>query len=188
MDFRPNQQVAFLCNDTTPATWQVAKFVKLRDTGVCEVEYHGRSLVVLKQDILRFESCSDERVENFGKDNLPSLVHHLNEAIKHFNLTQFTNEVKVEDNGVSLMRGGMTVQPGTMQVRGIGVVREIPCWTVSGWHTAYSCNRDIPPDVDEVPLGSSANTIATVQMVIEEAIKDSLRCYFEQPDIDAEDL
>jgi len=193
MDFKPNQQVAFLSKDTSvnfpDGQWVVANFVKTLDTGICEVEYYGRSLFLNKQNLARFESCSDERVENFGKDNLSSLVHHLNQAIKDLNLSSFTNEVKVEENGLSLMRGGLTVQPDIMQVRCIGVIREMPCWTVSGWHTKYSCDRWSPPDVDEVPVGSSSNTLTIVQMVIEEAIKNSLRGYFDSfEQIEVEDF
>lgn len=179
MEFTKNQKVAFFTEKTKPNSWQVGTFQTQNESGVCHILHNGKYVAVLKQDVRRFEPCDEEKIEQFGRDQIANLVHHLKEATKHFNLEKFIGEVKTDENVVLVMNGCITIQPSSTMRPCIGVVRGVPCWSISEWRQIHSFDRMSPPDVDEIPVGESSNNMCIVQKVIQEAIKCQLECYFE---------
>lgn len=180
MEFKANQPVMFLCNDTTTPTWQKATYQKRLDSGVHQVKYQGRLLAAAEGNVLRLTLCSDNQVEAFGNEQFPSLVKFLKQGIADLKVATFCGEVTVDedDKVASIMGGGITIQPGILRLRHIGGFREIPCWTVSGWKH-FPATRHEPDEVDEISLGESMSSMAAAKIAIEQALKSHVSNYFD---------
>lgn len=171
MEFQKGQKVMFFCEDHIPGKWEQGEIIQELDRSY-RIEYQGRTLAALKHDVVRFEPTTKEQVENFGKQHLNSLVSCLEKIIETLNINNFCGKLTVDVNEciVNLMNGEITIQPGITLAKGIGVFREFPCWTITGWHQIPS-SRDQPEDVLDFPLGKSINNLQAAKIAVEKTFK-----------------
>lgn len=77
----------------------------------------------------------------------------------------------VDDEGVSLYHGSVTIQPCIFEVKCIGVDREVVGWGVSGW-SSYPDTRHEPGGVDETSLGNYRHYGDAIQAVFDRKVHD----------------
>lgn len=83
-----------------------------------------------------------------------------------------------DDGTVSLYHGSVTIQPCIMEVRCIGVDREVCGWSVSGW-TSYPDTRHEPGGVDENSLGEFRHYGDAIKAAIKAVFERKLNDYYE---------
>jgi len=177
MRFKKGQDVAFLCSETFPHSWKIAKYDNQNEFGCHTVNYANRLIAVRQKDVVRFDPCSDQRVSDFFTHNVNNLIAQLSDVVNTFNLTKVIGTIELQDNTIMLLDGAITIQADKKQVPSIGVIREFPCWTVVGWESISG--YDGPPDVSDNFIGDSRTNSGAVVIAIKAAIENCVTGYLQ---------
>lgn len=138
--------------------WRNGKYVRKVGKDIIVVKPHDFSddtLNVSTNDVKPYESLDDEKVIQYGRENIGKLIETIKKALTAL-MPQFVDSVKQDDKEphVILYNGGITVEPVAVEVESINGFKDFCGWSVTVWHD-IPATRDDPPDVTDAHVGNA---------------------------------
>lgn len=145
------------------------------------ISLNGVTQTIPAINVYEFRPLAEGQLNQFATDNFEVMTKLVNLGIETLLLGEQANKVSINavDHIMGLCNDYITIQPEVIERTGMGVVQEMPGWSIYVWQM-IPATRFEPPHTSEAIIGLVTTNIAAAALAVKTVFDVASTAFWEQ--------